>query len=413
MAYLPCARGILRKSELSENQMPAVEVFTKPPKPGVKLSKKDAGYVDKGPFGCRNCLWFEGGSSPTSDCDPVGGTVSRNGCCDFWNDKDAPKNKGKAGCEYVFVPPYTYTCSICKFFDAATSTCTPVQGLKNPKGSCNKWMPERMTEAPQFNPNILFPGIAQTIREAAQDAATNLAAIRNEVGKVVEANPMNGTGGRVPKTDPDTLATLNSPCSTCGHSYLSHNLDAKKCFFCMPKGSQHTYHEAPDLAPHLIKVPSATGGTEIAKPEAGITGMVPSGRVSEVDAALDRILETYFASSVSSDVESNKSMDGQRKALTLYNAHSTAAHRSSTAAYIGGGNNSAAHQVASEHHKLAGQAAEEAAKKHTHPQTKKDLQTAAKYHNSQAAAHKAAAQTQESGNRQPYSYEMSSGSYNY
>jgi len=118
------------------------EVYTVPPKPGVKLSKKNAGYVAKGPFGCLHCSWFEEPrSGGVGRCDPVGGPVNRHGCCDFWNDQDAPKNAGKQGCEYVYVPGSGYTCTECKFFDPASRSCSPVEGDIAPEASCNKWMP--------------------------------------------------------------------------------------------------------------------------------------------------------------------------------------------------------------------------------------------------------------------------------
>lgn len=114
------------------------EVFTIPPK-GVH-SKADAGYVAKGPFSCKHCDWYEGGSAATGGCAVIGSDISRNGCCDYWNDQDAPKGIGKKGAEYVYVPGANYTCAECTYFNG-TDGCSPVRGTISPRGSCNFWTP--------------------------------------------------------------------------------------------------------------------------------------------------------------------------------------------------------------------------------------------------------------------------------
>lgn len=125
----------------------ADQVYTVPPKKGDVLTKSEAGYVDKGPFGCKNCSWFEGGDSGSGKCAVIGGTVSANGCCDEWNEDDAPKDQGKQKAEYVEVKGANYTCGECRFFDANKNTCWPVEGSIDEKASCNKWMPHEEDRA--------------------------------------------------------------------------------------------------------------------------------------------------------------------------------------------------------------------------------------------------------------------------
>lgn len=123
---------------------PKPEVYTKPPQAGKVLSKEEAGYVEEGPFGCLHCQWYrQPMEGEVGQCEPVGGSVLRYACCDYWNDPDAPKGIGKRGVEYVYVPYSHYTCEQCIFFDAKKETCWPVEGHISPKASCNKWMPLR------------------------------------------------------------------------------------------------------------------------------------------------------------------------------------------------------------------------------------------------------------------------------
>ncbi len=118
------------------------ENYTVPPQAGVKLSKKDAGYVAAGPFSCAHCRWYEGGKLPIGRCAPIGrDIVNRDGCCDVWNVADAKPNQGKIQNEYVYVQGATNVCAECSYFDPATFTCWPVDGLISPKASCNKWTP--------------------------------------------------------------------------------------------------------------------------------------------------------------------------------------------------------------------------------------------------------------------------------
>lgn len=119
-----------------------IEVYTVPPRQGQALTKRLAGYNDDGPFGCKNCSWFERpATGELGACKPVGGPVHRDACCDYWNVKDAPQNQGKAGCEYVYVPEAKYECAECRYFDAAHELCWPVIGHIRPDASCNKWTP--------------------------------------------------------------------------------------------------------------------------------------------------------------------------------------------------------------------------------------------------------------------------------
>jgi len=118
------------------------ENYTQPPDPGKKLTKQEAGYVSKGPFGCLHCSWYQQPlKGEIGYCDPVGTAVCRYGCCDYWNDPHAPKNVGKSGAEYVYIGYSEYTCDQCLYFDKVTHTCWPVVGQIDPEGSCNKWMP--------------------------------------------------------------------------------------------------------------------------------------------------------------------------------------------------------------------------------------------------------------------------------
>lgn len=155
------------------------EVYTKEPSPNTRLSKANAGYVAKGPFGCNHCTWFNlTAPKGTPNCAVVGSDVNERGCCDYWNEKDAPQGVGKSKAEYVFVPGSNYTCDECKFFDFSSDTCTPVVGDIAPKASCNKWMP---LEGAQGNQMTMTEsaGHSHIIRESAREA---LEAWREAVG---------------------------------------------------------------------------------------------------------------------------------------------------------------------------------------------------------------------------------------
>ena len=122
--------------------MQTQEVYTRPPVPGKKLSKDAASYVAHGPFGCYLCFWYEQPlEGVIGHCTPVGQPIHRNGCCDYFNDRQAPTGVGKARAEYVYVPYNSYTCKRCTFFDRLSETCWPVEGHIDPDASCNKWMP--------------------------------------------------------------------------------------------------------------------------------------------------------------------------------------------------------------------------------------------------------------------------------
>lgn len=122
---------------------PIIEVYTKPPVPGKKLTKDEAGYVAHGPFSCSTCHHFEPPQSggDMGACRPVGGPVAAGACCDFWNDPKAPLGVNKTGAEYVYVPGAKYTCAECRYFQADQHTCMPVVGRIEPQASCNKWTP--------------------------------------------------------------------------------------------------------------------------------------------------------------------------------------------------------------------------------------------------------------------------------
>lgn len=115
-----------------------MEVYTRPPAKGDKLTKKEAGYEPSGPFGCRHCFWFTGGDW----CEILDEKVSPGACCDYWNDKNAPRGGAtKEEAEFVHVPGSGYRCDECKFWQGHNH-CTPVLGWISPGGSCNKWMPQ-------------------------------------------------------------------------------------------------------------------------------------------------------------------------------------------------------------------------------------------------------------------------------
>lgn len=121
------------------------EMYTRPPRPGEQqLSKRQAGYVAHGPFGCQNCQWFERSQAAGTRgfCKPIGNEpIDARACCDFWNVADAPSAVGKAACEYVYIPGADYTCVECIYFDPTRDECWPVVGHISPFASCNKWVP--------------------------------------------------------------------------------------------------------------------------------------------------------------------------------------------------------------------------------------------------------------------------------
>lgn len=118
------------------------ENYTQPPIPGQQLTKEQAGYVAHGPFGCLHCSWYQQPlKGEIGSCEPVGQAVCRYGCCDYWNDPDAPKSVGKQRAEYVYVAYTNYECRQCAFFDKLLERCWPVEGHIDPVASCNKWQP--------------------------------------------------------------------------------------------------------------------------------------------------------------------------------------------------------------------------------------------------------------------------------
>lgn len=52
-----------------------------------KVSKKIAGYVEKGPTHCDSCEYYEGVHEGTGPCEKVEGTVEFDGCCNQWDDE--------------------------------------------------------------------------------------------------------------------------------------------------------------------------------------------------------------------------------------------------------------------------------------------------------------------------------------
>lgn len=431
------------------------QVFTKPPKPGVRLTKAEVDYATDGPFGCKNCtVWWGGGSSSVGGCKVIGTDISRNGCCDYWNHKDAPLKVGKSGAEYVEVAGAHYTCDECKFFDPSTLTCPPVIGKIAPKAGCNKWMPITVKET--FIPMSRLVDLEQVIRESSIEACAEMRGAPQAEGwhpnttvadgghsvspgtsptKVVvaemrgapqaNANADFGEGApvarateatpatRMSPTPHGTLTWINPPCATCGHSYGAHSVggDGQQCMFCSPKGSVHRYHETPDMSPHLMTVPLAAGSaldTDIDGLRTRHAYTVRIGTIQEThralfdetEAALNRLTETIYPKSDAAPPASNDA--GWQKGQ-VYNAHSNAAHRSSVAAFTSGDH--AAHTVAAMHHQHAADAASAASG--ANPSSAKDYSVAAQYHTAQAKAHNAAAATARRGNTAG-SYAMSS-----
>lgn len=52
-----------------------------------KISKKTAGYIERGPTHCGNCEEKLGGDSPVSECKKVEGEIEFFGCCNRWEEK--------------------------------------------------------------------------------------------------------------------------------------------------------------------------------------------------------------------------------------------------------------------------------------------------------------------------------------
>lgn len=242
---------------------------------------------------------------------------------------------------------------------------------------------------------VLNTDLLKSIREAAQDGA-------DAVVKMVEAsstNPLVGPGGRIPRTDPDTLSKLNAPCATCGHSYNHHAIggDGGNCLHCFPKGSQHKYHETMELVQHQVNAPL----THSDRPPDLRAGLESGVTFTEVEQALIRLSESIYPSY---DEQYQKVSDETRKQAkaassraSLYNSHSLAAHRASAQAYSSG--SEADHEVAAQHHDLAASAATSAQGVHkSGTPTHKDYGTASTYHKSQATAHRNAAKASNSGN---------------
>ena len=114
------------------------ENYTVYPRPGApRLTKRDAGYVARGPFGCENCRWYKDGG-----CAVTGTSVEARGCCDLWNEPTAPKGVGKERAEYIYVPDSEYTCAECKVYDPSIKMCDYVLGTIAPEASCDKFEPD-------------------------------------------------------------------------------------------------------------------------------------------------------------------------------------------------------------------------------------------------------------------------------
>lgn len=121
----------------------------------------------------------------------------------------------------------------------------------------------------------------------------------------------------------------------------------------------------------------------------------------EVNGALVRLSESihpemeYHSASAEQETRNNRA---KRTRAALYNSHSLAAHRSSVVAYMSG--NDADHEVAASHHDMAASHAENGQKAHAAKEkTHSDYAIAAKYHKSQAKAHRDAAENSRKGNR--------------
>lgn len=100
----------------------------------------------------------------------------------------------------------------------------------------------------------------------------------------------------------------------------------------------------------------------------------------------------YASMSSGGDTKSTQAM---RDKGALYNAHSSAAHATTTSAYRNG--NTAWHKVAAEHQKMAGDAADDCTG-HCDPKDKKAYEAAKKYHHAQSSAHNTAADAAKTGN---------------
>lgn len=174
----------------------------------------------------------------------------------------------------------------------------------------------------------------------------------------------------------EELQEANLLCTTCGHSAFSHNLPNNRCMFCYPKGSTHAYDDS-------------SGGGRIS--EAQSMSLIECFiRLQEAIYPHDEEVKPSSPSRTTAD-------KAKRSRASLYNSHCLASYRATIAAYNSG--SATDHTVAASHHELAASAAKNAQELHENRSTTfEDYKAAMTYHNSQAAAHKAAAASGERGN---------------